>query len=89
MAGPSPEAQSRGNTALILSIVGILCCNLLSPVAFFMGLSARREGAGANAVAAMVIGGIGMAGMVLSLIYLIVMLAATGGTGTPPGFPTP
>jgi hypothetical protein len=84
--------QQRSNTALILSIVGILCCNILCPVALFLGLAAKRDGGGGPATAAVIVGGIGTGLMVLGFIYFIVMMiiGASGGPGaTPSPIPVP
>ncbi len=85
-SGPSPEVEQMGMKALIWGIVAILCCNILGPVAIWMGYQARQEGAGGTAVAGMVLGIIATAGMVIGPILWILMFAAGGGPSG--GFPT-
>ncbi|MBM3500755.1 MAG: DUF4190 domain-containing protein [Armatimonadetes bacterium] len=84
--GPSPEVQQRATTALVIGVIGLLCCNILGPVALFMGLSAKREGAEGTATAAIVLGALGCASMVLGIIWFIVLMATGASSGA---FPTP
>jgi hypothetical protein len=84
--GVDEEVQKRANTALILGVIGLVCCNILSPFALFMGLSAKRDGAEGTATAAVVVGAIGCVGLVLGIIYGIVVVVAGVSGGA---FPTP
>lgn len=79
---PSPQAQSQATTALVLAIVGILCCNLLCPIALAMGLSAKRQGAQGTATAAIVVGAIGTGFLVLGLLWVIIAGLAEAFEGT-------
>jgi hypothetical protein len=87
--GPSPEAVSRGNTALILGILSFFCLScILGPAAIWMGSQARREGAGGTATAGMVLGIISTSlSVILGIIYAIAMAVAGAGSSGPS--PTP
>ena len=87
-AGPSPEAQQRGTTALIVGIISLFCCSLvLGPIAIYLGVSARRDGAGGTATAGMVLGIVSLVLSVIGgIIYAAMMAAASSSSG---GFSTP
>jgi hypothetical protein len=77
---PVSEARSgRATTALILGLAGFLCCQLVAPVAWYLGAAERkaiREGlspAGGS--------GLATAGMVLGIIGTILFVLAIIGTG--------
>lgn len=84
-SGPSPEVEQMGMKALIWGLVAILCCNILGPVAIWMGYHARQEGAGGTALAGMILGIIATAGMIIGPILWLLMFAAGGGSSG--GFP--
>jgi hypothetical protein len=77
---PPPIPASKGNatTALILGIVSVVCCNLLGPVAWYLGnkeLKAIRLGAAppmgeGSAKAGMILGIIGTVLLGLFLIWM-------------------
>jgi hypothetical protein len=71
-------AAGNATTILVLGIVGILCCNFLGPIAWYMGkqelqgitegrIRASNEG---TARAGMILGIIGTAFLVLGLLWL-------------------
>ena len=77
---PTPQkASSQAVTALVLGIVGIVCCQLCAPVAWYMGgqeLKAVREGrspmAGEGmAKAGQILGIIGTILLVLSILWIV------------------
>jgi hypothetical protein len=80
-AGGGAAASGSGNATLILilGIVGILCCNLLGPVAWYMGkqeLQAIAEGrvVATNegmAKAGMILGIIGTALLVFAILWIL------------------
>lgn len=79
MGDPNPKAKQ----ALILGILGILCCGPLSIVAFVFGNQARDIAAqlpgnpGAdNAKMGRILGIVGMVLMVLGIILMIILIAA-------------
>lgn len=73
------KASSQAVTALVLGIVGIVCCQLCAPVAWYMGgqeLKAVREGrapiAGEGmAKAGQILGIIGTILLVLSILWIV------------------
>jgi hypothetical protein len=68
---PTPTASSQATTALILGIVSIVCCQLLGPVAWFLGnqeLKAIREGRSPAAGE-----GLAKAGWILGIISSIIL----------------
>lgn len=79
--GQPQSASTQAITSLILGIVGIFCCNLLGPVAWYLGnqeLKAIREGrapiAGEGlAKAGMILGIIGTILMVLGILWIFFM----------------
>ncbi|MCO6004730.1 DUF4190 domain-containing protein [Actinoallomurus purpureus] len=78
---------------MVLGILGLVLCGLLSPIALFMGMSAKRRiresggyiGGEGNATAGIVMGAIGTAFIVLGLVFVvivIIMAAAASQSGT-------
>ena len=78
---PSPPAQptsSQAVTALVLGILGIVCCGLLAPIAWYLGnqeLQAIRQGRAAAsgeglAKAAQILGIIGTILLVLTVLWI-------------------
>lgn len=71
--------NKRALWSLILGIIGIVCCNLAAPFAFFMGrneVKAIDAGQGARenrgmALAGMILGIIGSVLLVLGLIWIV------------------
>lgn len=76
--GQQQSASTQAITALVLGILGVICCNLLAPVAWYVGnqeLKAIREGRSpmAGEILAkigMILGIIGTVLMVLGLFWL-------------------
>ena len=75
----APEKKSnRAMTSLILGILGIICCGLLAPVAWYMGseeLKAIRAGTApaqneTTAKVGMILGIIGSILLILTLIWI-------------------
>ena len=79
---PMAKADDTGaTTALILGILSLLCCGLLGPFAIFKGRAALKkaeesgntiDGRG-SAIAAIVLGAIGTASLILAVIYFVVV----------------
>ena len=77
---PAPSAGKQATTALVLGILGIVCCQILAPVAWFIGgqeLKAIREGrspvAGEGlAKAGWILGIIGTILLGLTLLWILV-----------------
>jgi hypothetical protein len=77
----SASASNQAITALVLGIVGVLCCHILAPVAWYLGHSegrAIREGrapaAGEGfALAGKIMGIIGTVFLLLALIWILFM----------------
>lgn len=91
---PMPPREDGGATAsMILGILGLLLCGLLSPIALFMGISARRRiqesggylGGDGQATAGIVMGAIGTAiialGVLIVVFAIIAGVLASSGTG--------
>ena len=73
---PAPPAgsgsSSRATTALILGILGFLCCQLCAPFAWYFGnQEVKAIKAGTSPVAGQ---GLAMAGMILGIIGTILMI---------------
>jgi hypothetical protein len=76
--GQPQSASSQAITALVLSILGVVCCGILAPIAWYLGnqeQKAIREGrspaAGQGlAQAAVIIGIIGTILMVFGLLWI-------------------
>ncbi|WP_308209065.1 DUF4190 domain-containing protein [Actinoallomurus purpureus] len=90
---PPPQDDSGATTSMVLGILGLVLCGLLSPIALFMGMSAKRRiresggyiGGEGNATAGIVMGAIGTAFIVLGLVFVvivIIMAAAASQSGT-------
>jgi len=77
---PPPAASGKAVAALVLGIAGFLCCNVLAPVAFFLGMSERaaiRAGQSSPtgdgyALAGMILGIIGTVFLLIGLLWLFV-----------------
>jgi hypothetical protein len=86
---PSPTVGSRATTALVLGILGFLCCQICAPIAWYLGkseLDAIAAGlspvAGENhARAGMILGVIGSAMLALTVVW-----AGTAGFAVVMGF---
>lgn len=73
-----PTSSSQAVTALVLGILGIVCCGLLAPIAWYLGnqeLRAIREGRSAVAgeglaKAAQILGIIGTILLVLTVLWI-------------------
>ena len=76
--GQPQSSSNQAITALVLGILGIICCGLLAPIAWYLGsqeVKAIREGrspaAGEGlAKAAVILGIIGTILMVLTLLWI-------------------
>ena len=76
--GQSQSSSTQAIVALVLGILGIICCGLLAPIAWYLGsqeVKAIREGrspvAGEGlAKAAMILGIIGTVIFVLTLLWI-------------------
>jgi hypothetical protein len=79
--GQPQSASTQAITSLILGILGIFCCGLLAPVAWYLGnqeLKAIREGRSAlagegMAKAGSILGIIGSILLVLSILWIFFM----------------
>lgn len=73
-----PKSSSQATTALVLGILGVVCCGLLAPIAWYMGnqeMKAIREGRSPAAgegitKAAVILGIIGTVLLALSLCWI-------------------
>lgn len=78
---PPQASSSQAVTALVLGILGIVCCGLLAPIAWYLGnqeiLAIRQGRAPATgeglAKAAQILGIIGTILLVLSLVWIFFM----------------
>jgi hypothetical protein len=90
------QGKSQATLILILGIVGIICCNLLGPVAWYMGakeLKAIREGSlpatnEGMAKAGWILGIIGTIFLIFAIIWVLffggmAMISAMTGMGNP------
>jgi len=83
----APPNDSQATLAMILGIVGLVCCGLAAPVAFFIGNASRNRirasggtlGGSGMATAGFVMGIIGMVELVLVVLYVIVVIIAAAG----------
>ncbi|MCW3098381.1 MAG: ankyrin-like [Chthonomonadaceae bacterium] len=86
-SAPTFHAKSSdADTALILSIIGLLCCAFLAPVSIVYAMKARKQIdqnpdliAGRKATVALVIGIIGSTILGFNVIFLIALLARGAG----------
>jgi len=72
--GQTQSASTQAVIALVLGIVGVVCCNILGPVAWFMGnqeLKAIREGRSPAAGE-----GLAKAGMILGIVGTVLLVLA-------------
>ncbi|HEX6864988.1 MAG TPA: DUF4190 domain-containing protein, partial [Thermoanaerobaculia bacterium] len=75
---PPPASSSQAVTALVLGILGIVCCGLLAPIAWYLGnqeLQAIRQGRAPAtgeglAKAAQILGIIGTILLVLTVLWI-------------------
>lgn len=76
---PIPQQKSQATTALVLGILGLVCCGILAPIAWYMGsqelqriqrgeVPATNEG---MARAGMILGIIGTVFLAFTLIWFI------------------
>ena len=71
---PAAGTNSKAIWSLVCGIVGLVCCGILSIVAVVLGMSARKEiaakgqGGGGLATAGLVLGYIGIAWLIVSII---------------------
>ena len=71
-APPSSKGSSRATTALILGILGFVCCQLCAPFAWYMG---NQEVKAIKAGTAPAAGqGLAMAGMILGIIGSVLLI---------------
>jgi len=68
----APPNDSQATLALILGIVGFFCCQILGPVALFIGNSSRQRIAASGGT----LGGAGLAtaGMILGIITTVFLV---------------
>jgi hypothetical protein len=90
------QDHPQSTTALILGILGVVLCQVLGPVALFMGRKAMREidasggalGGRGNAQVGYILGIVGTillgVGIVIGIIYLIVIIAVIGSAANSP-----
>ena len=83
--GPAPGTNGKAITAMVLGIAGVFLCPLVGIAAILVASSARREmaqtGQGGHgfAIAGLVLGWLAVAFIVL---FLLLFVAGTGGTGS-------
>ncbi|HET8641909.1 MAG TPA: DUF4190 domain-containing protein [Pseudonocardiaceae bacterium] len=92
--GPPPPDHPQATTALVLGIVGIVVCQVLGPVAFYLGRKAMREidasggtlGGRGNAQAGFILGIVGMVMLALGLLfgvaYVVIVVFAIASSAT-------
>lgn len=76
---PIPQQKSQATTALVLGILGLVCCGILAPIAWYMGSQElqriqRGEVPSTNegmARAGMILGIIGTVFLVLGVIWVL------------------
>jgi Domain of unknown function (DUF4190) len=84
--GQGPENHPNATTALVLGIVGVICCSLTAPFAWVMGKKAMDEidasggriGGRGNAQAGYVLGILGTILMVLAIVVTVIAVAVGG-----------
>lgn len=72
ISGSGPATSNRPTIALILGILGIICCGLLAPVAWYIGSQELKSIAAGTAPAAGE--GLAKAGMILGIIGTVLLL---------------
>jgi len=80
---PAEKASSQAVTALVLGVLGFACCQLLAPIAWFLGrqeLLAIREGRApaAGETLASVARALGIAGTIL-ILFILAWIVFFGG----------
>jgi hypothetical protein len=93
-AATTSGTSSRATTALVLGILGVVCCQLCAPFAWYMGskeLKAIKSGASPQsaqgfAMAGMVLGIVGSILFILALLWIVfaggmAVLSAMAGAG--------
>jgi hypothetical protein len=69
---PNGKASSRATTSLVLGIVGLVCCPLAGPFAWYMGMQEGKAiKAGQSPVAGQGLATVGMILGILGTIYLV------------------
>jgi hypothetical protein len=84
--GQQPENHPKATLALVLGIVGVVCCSLTAPFAWVIGKrtmneidsSGGRVGGRGLAQAGYVLGIVGTVLMVLSIVFLVFAVALGG-----------
>src|SRR4051812_34566744 len=89
---PPPQDDGGATASMVLGILGLVLCGLLSPIALFMGISAKRRiresggylGGEGQATPGIVMGAIGTAFIVIPLLIVVIaiIVAATASHGT-------
>ena len=91
--GYAPPQNDKGaTTALVLGIVGIVCCGLMGPFAIWEGVKSRRRIRDANgaltgdgmALAGIILGSIAIAWMVIAIGFIMISASVTSTGGTTP-----
>ena len=84
--GQQPENHPNATTALVLGIVGVICCSLTAPFAWVMGKKAMDEidasggriGGRGNAQAGYVLGIVGTILLVLGIVVVAIAVVLGG-----------
>ena len=74
ISGAVPASSNRPTIALVLGILGVVCCGLVAPFAWFMGSAELKAIRGGSAPAAGE--GLARAGMILGIIGTVLLLFA-------------
>ena len=85
-----PPNDSQATLALILGIVGVVCCPLVAPVAFFIGNASRNRirasggtlGGSGMATAGWVLGIVGMVFLVIWILLTILSIISSAANRT-------
>jgi len=80
--------DSQATLALVLGILGVVCCQILAPVAIFIGNASRRRiqasggtlGGAGMATAGFVLGIVGTVILVLGVVYFIAIIIGAAST---------
>ena len=86
--GMPPQDHPKAQTAMILGILGLVCCSVLAIPAYIIGNNAVREidasggqiGGRGMANAGKIMGIIGMVLLALSVLYVIVVFGIAAGS---------